>query len=286
MKNRKSDKEHHCLSRFSQRNTKPQQHFCAIREIRGKIKPPFSCHLQDPREKSKISLILTKNAIFVKTRNLLVEVILKAVITGFILSLMIGPVFFVLLETSIRKGIRAALTFDLGVLVSDIIYIIIAYIFYSEVSDLTKGDNKDLLKIVGGIFLVIYGIITFFKKPKEQALDDTGKVSHTTRDYITLFIKGLILNFANPMVIFYWFSVMGLGAKDNTDVDFSTQMLIYISTLLAVFFSIDVLKIIGAKKLRPFINDRVLRLMNHFTGVILFLFGVVLLLQGLFPEAL
>ena len=216
----------------------------------------------------------------------MVEVILKAVITGFILSLMIGPVFFVLLETSIRKGIRAALTFDLGVLVSDIIYIIIAYIFYSEVSDLTKGDNKDLLKIVGGIFLVIYGIITFFKKPKEQALDDTGKVSHTTRDYITLFIKGLILNFANPMVIFYWFSVMGLGAKDNTDVDFSTQMLIYISTLLAVFFSIDVLKIIGAKKLRPFINDRVLRLMNHFTGVILFLFGVVLLLQGLFPEAL
>ncbi|MEY3438093.1 MAG: hypothetical protein RL265_678, partial [Bacteroidota bacterium] len=44
---------------------------------------------------------------------------------------MIGPVFFVLLETSIRKGARAALALDLGVLLSDLVYILIAYVFYS-----------------------------------------------------------------------------------------------------------------------------------------------------------
>ena len=214
----------------------------------------------------------------------LFEVIIKGIITGFILSIMIGPVFFVLLETSIRKGIRAALTFDLGVLVSDIIYIMIAYIFFSEVSALTKGENEGLLKMTGGVLFIIYGVVTFFKTPSQHSVQEMGKITHTTKDYIMLFVKGLILNFANPMVIFYWFSVMTLGAKNDSNLDFSTQMIIYLSILLTVFFSIDVLKIIGAKKLRPFINDKVLKLMSHFTGVILFLFGIVLLLDGIFNK--
>ena len=47
---------------------------------------------------------------------------------------MIGPVFFILLETSIRRGAKAALAFNTGVILSDILYILIAYIFYAEVS--------------------------------------------------------------------------------------------------------------------------------------------------------
>lgn len=194
---------------------------------------------------------------------------------------MIGPVFFVLLETSIRKGIRAALFFDLGVLVSDIIYILIAYVFFAEVSALTKGENENILKLVGGLFLIVYGIITFVKTPKDHPVDEFGKIAHSKKDYIMLFIKGLILNFANPMVIFYWFSVLTFGAKSDSGVDFSTQMLIFISVLLTVFFSIDILKIIGAKRLRPYINDKVLKSLSHFTGVILFGFGVVLLIQAI-----
>ena len=212
------------------------------------------------------------------------EIILKAIVTGFILSIMIGPVFFVLLETSIRKGIRAALSFDLGVLVSDVIYILIAYVFYSEVSSLTKGENESLLKLIGGSLFMVYGVITFIKTPKDHSDQDLGKIMHTTKDYIMLFIKGLILNMANPMVIFYWFSVMALGAKTDSTVSFSTQMLIYIGTLLTVFFSIDVLKIIGAKKLRPYINNKVLKSLSHITGSILFLFGIVLLLQGILTK--
>ena len=40
---------------------------------------------------------------------------LQAIGIGFLLSVMVGPVFFVLLETSITKGIRAALALDIGV---------------------------------------------------------------------------------------------------------------------------------------------------------------------------
>jgi threonine/homoserine/homoserine lactone efflux protein len=47
---------------------------------------------------------------------------------GIFLSFMIGPVFFILIETSITKGFRAALTFDLGVVLGDIFFIGIAYL--------------------------------------------------------------------------------------------------------------------------------------------------------------
>ena len=54
--------------------------------------------------------------------------ILAGIPWGIFLSFMIGPVFFILLETSIIKGFRAALVFDLGVVSGDIVFIGIAYL--------------------------------------------------------------------------------------------------------------------------------------------------------------
>ena len=53
--------------------------------------------------------------------------ILSAIPWGILLAFTIGPVFFVLLETSITKGFRAALIFDVGVVLGDIVFILIAY---------------------------------------------------------------------------------------------------------------------------------------------------------------
>ena len=57
----------------------------------------------------------------------MIQDILTAIPLGIFLSFLIGPVFFVLLETSAVKGFRAALVFDLGVVFADIVFILIAY---------------------------------------------------------------------------------------------------------------------------------------------------------------
>jgi threonine/homoserine/homoserine lactone efflux protein len=208
------------------------------------------------------------------------ELILKGVVIGLILSIMLGPAFFVLLETSIRKGIKSALAFDAGVLVSDVVYIIIAYVFLKEVSQLADGDNNSLLKAVGGFLFIAFGYFTFRKKIKETKLELLETKGLDSRDYWMLFIKGLVLNFANPLVVFYWFSVMTAG-KGETLEDFTGwNMVIYLGVILLTFFSIDVLKIIGAKKLRPFITTGVLRSLNHITGSVLMAFGVFLIVHS------
>ncbi len=94
------------------------------------------------------------------------EFLLKACSVGFLLSVMIGPVFFILLETSIRRGFREALIFDLGVLASDALYILLAYLFYAEVDKMSTGTNKAVFGFIGGGIFIIYGVVNFFKSSK------------------------------------------------------------------------------------------------------------------------
>lgn len=208
------------------------------------------------------------------------ELVLKGIVTGLILSIMLGPAFFVLLETSIRKGIRAALAFDAGIIIGDIIYIVIAYVFIKQVASLSSGTDNALIKIVGGVLFIVFGLIMFFKKISSKKFEEESKKFRNSKDYWLLFVKGLILNLANPLIIFYWFSVMALGKTADKDAFTGWDMFFYISIILFTFFSIDVLKIIGAKKLRPFITGNVLKSLNRITGSVLFAFGGFLIING------
>ena len=51
--------------------------------------------------------------------------VITPITIGFFTAFIMGPVFWVLLETSITKGFKAALAFDIGVLISDIVFLII-----------------------------------------------------------------------------------------------------------------------------------------------------------------
>lgn len=214
------------------------------------------------------------------------DLILKGIVTGFILSVMIGPVFFILLETSIKKGIRAGVAFDLGVFFSDFIYVLIAFLFYNEVKGLAEGQSREIVKSIGGIVFIIYGIYTILKKPSlVQITTSKEREPADWKEYRLLALKGFILNLANPLVIFYWFSVLSLGDSKHIE-GLGTRMILFmfISTVLITFFSIDLLKIVGAKQLRPFITNRLLKALNQLIAIVFITFGVVLLFQGIIEK--
>ena len=51
------------------------------------------------------------------------EPLLKGIISGITISLLIGPIFFALVELTIFKGWRCGLLYVFGVLISDVILI-------------------------------------------------------------------------------------------------------------------------------------------------------------------
>jgi threonine/homoserine/homoserine lactone efflux protein len=198
---------------------------------------------------------------------------------------MIGPVFFVLLETSITKGVKAALALDFGVLLSDLLYILIAYVFYSEVSNLGSKDNRQVLNLVGGALFLGYGILNFLKKTQYDESAETSLSIPNSKGMFVLMIKGFLLNLANPMVIFYWFSIMTLGASYVKESLTEFPIVYFLSVILLTFFSVDILKIIGAKYLRPLVTTKLLNGLNKLIGIVFSLFGLFLILRSYFEQA-
>jgi threonine/homoserine/homoserine lactone efflux protein len=208
------------------------------------------------------------------------DYIFQAIGIGFLLSVMVGPVFFILLETSITKGVRASLYLDLGVFISDVIYILFAFIFAAQIKGFTNdaSNNNFILGIIGGVLFVGYGIYTLFSKSKNEVSPKSKTITSKNADSLVLGIKGFMLNFANPAVLFYWIGIIAQG-NQITDKDHPGQLIVFVSLVLFTYFAMDVLKILGAKKLRPLVTGALLLALNRLIGIIFTVIGVFLILK-------
>ena len=130
----------------------------------------------------------------------------NAILLGFGLAFMVGPVFFVLLETSVVKGARAAMVFDIGVILSDTIFILIAY--YGSRTFLENLKDDPNLFLIGGIILIIYGLYTVLYKRSKKVVTDEGLVIVKNNNYLGLFLKGFFLNTINIGVLAFWLAIV------------------------------------------------------------------------------
>tara|TARA_B110001450_G_scaffold46078_1_gene42778 strand:+ start:516 stop:1181 length:666 start_codon:yes stop_codon:yes gene_type:complete len=206
----------------------------------------------------------------------------NALLIGFFMAFMIGPVFFMLLQTSILKGARAAIVFDLGVVFGDLTFILIAY--YGSRSLLEKIKDDPRLFVLGGVVLIIYGLITYFdKENKKDALENSNIMNVPIRNnYLKLFIKGYFLNFINIGVLGFWLGtvlVIGPSLKMNQTAIFS-----YFGTILIGYFLTDLGKIFLAKKLKSKMTPAVIYKIKKFMGLLLIICGVFLILNGFIPN--
>lgn len=207
--------------------------------------------------------------------------IAPAIIPGFILSFMIGPVFFVLLETSVVKGFKAAILFNLGVVLADIIFIFIAY--FSSVRLIKTIKDDPALFIFGGLIMLSYGIISFIKNKKEKKdIDEEDPKLLAKTNYFNIFIKGFFLNFINVGVLGYWLLILiTIGPKLQLD---PRRMVTFLFTMIATYFITDIFKILAAKQLRNKLNPRNILFIKKFISVVLIVSGVFILSQGLLPK--
>ena len=209
----------------------------------------------------------------------MIEDIQAAIPLGFFLAFMIGPVFFVLLETSVIKGFRAALAFDLGVILADILFIAITY--FSSFQLLENLSNQPGLYVFGGTILAIYGFIIYFKKPKKETID-TKQLSAPKTNYFTLFIKGFFLNFINIGVLVFWLGiiiVVGPSLDNNTN-----RFIVFFGTMITAYFVTDIIKILLAKQLKNKLTPQAIIKVKRFLGLILVVCGTVLIIKGFLPK--
>lgn len=207
--------------------------------------------------------------------------ILAAIPFGIILAFTIGPVFFVLLETSATKGFRSALIFDLGVILADMVFILLAFYSTNKLVDKLKDDPNFV--IFGGVLLVTYGTISFVKTSKSfrSIVREYHKVELEKNAFGKLFIKGFLLNFINIGVLIGWLGFIVVG---STITESSNGVEIFIATMLTVYFLTDLVKIAVAKRLRNKLTPKLIFKTKKIVALAILGFGVLLLVQGFFPK--
>lgn len=205
----------------------------------------------------------------------MVEDIQAAIPLGFLLSFMIGPVFFVLLETSAIKGFRAGLSFNVGVIIADIVFLLIAY--FSSFQLLENLSNQPGLFVFGGMILLVYGIVIFVKKEAKKA---NLKASKGT--YLGLMVKGFLLNFINIGVLAFWLGLIVIvgPSLENTP----NRILVFFSSVILVYFITDLFKILLAKQLKKYLTQERIVLIKKGLGIVLMVCGIVLITKGFLPK--
>ncbi len=208
--------------------------------------------------------------------------LLSGVPLGILLSFMVGPVFFVLLETSAVKGFRAAFVFDLGVVTADIVFITIAY--FSSYRLIQSIKNDPAIYLFGGILMLTYGIISFLKneKSKKELIENDEEEELVKNNYAGLFIKGFLLNFINVGVLLFWFLILiTVGPKLQLE---TPRMLLFFSSVIVSYLVVDIGKIILAKQLKNKMTPLAIVNIKKGISILLVVFGVILMLQGWFPS--
>ena len=205
---------------------------------------------------------------------------LPAVPLGILLSFSFGPLFFILLETSISKGIKQAFFIDVGVVAADITFFSVAYFGASK---LITEENQPALFVLGGVLLSSYGVLSFFKTYKKRKKQQKGKVKVIqTPNLFSLAIKGYLLNIINVAVLFFWTGVLFvIGPKFEMETG---KIWFFFLATVSTYIIVNLCKYYFASKLKTKLTDSILYKMKQALNLFVFVFGVYLVVSGSVPS--
>lgn len=203
----------------------------------------------------------------------MLQLILSAVGLGLMLSLVfIGPIFFLLIETSFSRGPKHALALDLGVISADILCIVAAYYASSDLVHLI--DEHPGFYRITSLIIFIYGIFMMLTRTRMHLSNEEKFIS---QNYVKTFLNGFLFNILNVGVILFWL-VTVISVRNQYPE--THDSILYIGVVITTYLMIDLLKIILAKQFHRKLTDRLANAIRKGVGIVLILFSFFIFLQS------
>ena len=200
--------------------------------------------------------------------------LLTPITVGFFTAFIMGPVFCFFLETSITKGFKAAVAFDLGVMFADVCFIGVCYLGSFQL--LEDDQNKQGLFVLGGTILLLYGLFSWINRNKKSK--DQPEIQESKENYFGLAAKGFAINILNVGVFIFWGGVT-IVSSPASGKSF-TNFVLFFSIVLLSYFITDLLKISVANRFKSLLTGKGIVIVNSIVSLILIVSGVVLILKG------
>lgn len=200
------------------------------------------------------------------------EAVLSGIVLGLTLAMLVGPVFFMLIELSIKKGFADAVYLALGVVICDAVFVLLTY--FSSTSLQLMDRFRLEVGWAGGMLLIGFGLVYLLRKPRIKATE----IDLPNHDPSPLkeALKGFSLNLLNPFVALFWVGVAaGISARGFSPV----QMQVFYLVVLSTVFLTDLLKAKVAVRMRRFVSPARVRTLHRISGLGLIAFGLRLIFK-------
>ena len=200
--------------------------------------------------------------------------VVKGIGFGLFLTILVGPILFALIQEGIEKGFRAGISVGLGIWISDLLFIIFVYWGLSIVSSWIETPSfQFILGIAGSIMLFIIGLATIFSKAPiyEKAIIPTPR----RINYFSLSLKGFLINTINPFTVAFWTGIMTtVVLKENLT---KVETGLFLGSILLTIIITDTIKVVLAKKIRPYLKPHYVLRIRQVAGGALIVFGIIML---------
>ena len=203
------------------------------------------------------------------------QYIVEGILFGLTLTILLGPIFIVLIQSSLENGSKAGLIAASGIWFSDIVIVVLSLKFVQNISPYVQSKGFVLwVGLIGGVVLIGVGIATLFKKAvinfKKESMGKSGIFSY--------WIKGFMVNTVNPFTFIFWLStITTFVAKRQLN---NVESWLFVGSIILTIIVTDSIKVFLAKVIRKRITTEKLTLINKIAGSALILFGFILLLRS------
>jgi threonine/homoserine/homoserine lactone efflux protein len=197
---------------------------------------------------------------------------------GLALSMLVGPIFFALIQTGIEEGVKAGTAVGLGIWISDLLFIIAVSWGLTHIEPIADGSRFAFyVGLAGSLILTGFGLWTLFNPPDLKHYARFKPIRSSS--YLVLWLKGFLINTMNPFTLLFWIGISstvvfksGMGGS---------QASFFFIGILGTIVATDLVKVLMAKKIRHVMRPIHFFWMRRISGMALLLFGVVLLVRVL-----
>ncbi|MFD2265464.1 LysE family translocator [Lacibacterium aquatile] len=190
---------------------------------------------------------------------------LKGLLIGIAVAAPVGPVAVLCIRRALIGGFAVALATGLGAVIADTIFGSLAAFGVAAVSGLLL-DHQNALRVIGGLFMLILGALTWRKTENKEVTDGAGGL-------IAALLSAFALTITNPITIFAFTGIF--AAFDIVSHDMSTAGTAVLAVGIALGCAIWWLGLASiATGLRSWVGThRNLVWLHHLSGGLLLVFG-------------
>ncbi len=195
-----------------------------------------------------------------------VDLLIRGIIVGLMIAMPVGPVNILCIHRTIEGGWKSGVISGLGAAAADMFYGAVAGFSITLVVQFLVREQF-WIRFFGGILLVIVGIWYFFKRPESLDAQTQDRASAYS-DLRSTFL----LTLTNPTTVLSFLAILaalGIGHQRQWWLTVFLVGGIFCGSMLWWIVLGSIVNLF-----RDRFNDRSLRLMNRFAGLLIVGFGI------------